>query len=84
MDKLARLEKEEHVFTLESDNVTLTEKEAETTIKQNKLKNLANDLKKKMAVHKIGSESTNFPDFKGNLYVYLEGCFTVAIRVHLF
>lgn len=47
MDKLARLEKE-HVFTLESDNdAALTEKEAETTIKQNKLKNLANDLKKR-------------------------------------
>jgi len=72
VDKLARLEKEEHVFTLESDNdATLTEKEAETTIKQNKLKNLANDLKKKMAVHKIGSKIINLPDFKGNLCVIL-------------
>jgi len=48
LDKLVRLEKEEYVFTLEFDNdTTFAEREAETLVKQNKFKKLAEDLKKR-------------------------------------
>lgn len=66
MDKLVRLEKEEHVFTLESDNnATSAEREAENIVKQNKLKNQAEDLKKKLVVRKLGFTSCS-QDFEGN------------------
>lgn len=45
LNKLARLEKEEHVFTLGSDDNTSGKIEMETIVKQQKLKNQTEELK---------------------------------------
>lgn len=58
------------MFTLESDNdVTLAERAGETIIQQNKFKKLVEKLKKKMALHKAGSEIINLPTFEDNLNI---------------
>lgn len=54
------------MFTFESDNdTTRAERETESFIKKKRLKMQAEELKKKMAVKKLNTEITTFPDFEG-------------------
>jgi len=69
LNKLVRLEKEEYIFTLESDNdTTLAERKAESFVKQNKFKKLAEDLRKKMAVRKMDNKNISPSKSQGNVY----------------
>lgn len=71
MIKLKRLESEDDVFSVESDNTfNSAEKEVETIIKQKKLKELAKELTKKFSVRKLGSTSDS-QEFEGNSYYIL-------------